>query len=50
MHAYLGGVCEKHLSPVLAVGGTEDHAHILCRLAKNVSVEEILRDMKRASS
>ena len=50
MHTYLGGFCREHNSPPLAIGGVSDHVHILCRLSKSITVEDFLRDMKRASS
>jgi REP element-mobilizing transposase RayT len=50
MHAYLGGFCRNHDSPSLAIGGVEDHVHILCRLHKSHLVEDFIRDIKRDSS
>ena len=32
------------------VGGVEDHVHLLCRLSKNITVADFLRDLKRDSS
>jgi len=50
LQAYLAGTCKNLESPSLIVGGTEDHVHILCRLAKTVSVSVLLRELKRESS
>jgi putative transposase len=50
VHAYLAGICKKLACPTLIVGGVEDHAHILCRLGKNIEVATLLRDLKRDSS
>jgi putative transposase len=47
---YLGGLCREHESPPLEVGGVADHVHLLVRLGKSVSVAELVRDLKRASS
>ncbi len=50
MHAYLFGACENLRCSPIAVGGVEDHVHILCRLAKTVCVSDLVRDLKRESS
>jgi putative transposase len=50
MFAYLGQTCNGLDCPVLAVGGVEDHVHILCRLGKTIAVADLVRDLKRASS
>ena len=49
-HAYIAGICRNHDSPALIVGGVEDHVHALCRLAKTISVADLIREMKRDSS
>jgi REP element-mobilizing transposase RayT len=50
LHRYLGGTCRHLDSPSLAVGGTDDHVHILCRLSRECSVSKLLRELKRESS
>lgn len=37
MHAYLGGISKEMDSPPVIVGGTEDHALLLCRVARTIS-------------
>jgi putative transposase len=49
-HAYLAGTCRNLGSPSIIVGGVEDHVHILCRLAKTLSISELVRELKRESS
>jgi putative transposase len=50
MHAYLGGVSKKlDCSPVV-VGGTEDHTHLLCRLARTITQADWVKEIKRVSS
>lgn len=49
-HAYLGGTCRNLDSPPIIVGGIEDHVHILCRLGKEWSVSDLVRELKRESS
>ena len=50
MHAYLAGICKGQDSPSLIVGGYEDHVHVLCRLSKNLSVADLVREVRRDSS
>lgn len=50
LHAYLAGACRNLESPSLQVGGVEDHVHILCQLAKTLSVANLVRELKRESS
>jgi REP element-mobilizing transposase RayT len=50
MHAYLAGTCRNLHSPSLIVGGVEDHVHLLLRLAKDLSVSVLVRELKRESS
>ena len=50
VHAYLVGTCKNLKSTSLTTGGTEDHVHILCRLAKAFDVAALVRELKRDSS
>lgn len=50
LHAYLAGTCRQQDSPSIIVGGTEDHVHILCQLAKTIAVAGLVRELKRDSS
>lgn len=36
--------------PVICVGGTEDHVHILFMLDKNTALADVVEQLKRASS
>jgi putative transposase len=49
-HAYLVGACANLDSPSIRIGGMADHVHILCRLSKNLSVSQLVRELKRESS
>ncbi len=49
-HRYLAGTLKNLNCPALAVGGTEDHVHALCRLGQNVEIASLIRDLKRDSS
>ena len=50
MHAYLGGTCNHLDCPVLIVGGVADHVHILCALSRNLSLANLIGEIKRGSS
>lgn len=50
MHAYLKGICNKLRCPSLRVGGVADHVHILCRLSKNITGSDLVREIKKGSS
>lgn len=50
LHAYIGGICNNLDCQVIIVGGVEDHIHILCSLSRNISIAELVGDMKRSSS
>lgn len=50
LHAYLSGVCKELGCPVLAVGGVEDHVHILCLLSKTIALSELVGKVKANSS
>lgn len=48
--AYVGGICRRLESPLLAMGGTTDHVHLLLSLAKTVTLADLLLHVKRDSS
>jgi REP element-mobilizing transposase RayT len=50
MHAYLAGVCRNQNCLSLIVGGVEDHVHILCTLGRQMTVANLVRELKRDSS
>ena len=50
VHAYLGGVSKKLECLPVIVGGTEDHVHLLCRLARTISQADWVKEIKRVSS
>jgi putative transposase len=50
MHAYLGGISKELYCPPVIVGGTEDHVHLLCRLARTISQADWVKEIKRVSS
>ena len=50
LHAYLGGICNKLDCPPIKVGGHVDHVHLLVALSKNISLMNLLKELKIASS
>lgn len=50
LHSYLGGICRKRESPALAIGGTENHVHLLISLSKNIALSDLMMSLKKDSS
>ena len=50
LYAYIAAIHENMTCPLLKIGGTEDHLHILCRLERVVTVSKLLEEVKRSSS
>ena len=49
-HAYMGGICNRLGCPAIAVGGVDDHAHILCSLSRTLTIADLLEEVKKCSS
>ena len=47
---YIATVLSNLGSPAKAIGGTSDHAHILCSLSKNMSIAELVEEVKKPAS
>ena len=50
VHRYMGGVIAHKQGVMLAVGGIEDHVHILAGFRPTVSVADMVRQIKASSS
>jgi REP element-mobilizing transposase RayT len=48
--AYIGGIARAHDMKALAVGGTDDHAHILLSLPSTMAVSRAMQQIKAAAS
>ena len=46
-YAYCGGILRDLESPALAIGGTDDHIHILCGLSKKLAPCKLVEEIKR---
>lgn len=47
---YLAATCTAHSCQAYRVGGTVDHVHILCGLARTTAVSMLLEEVKTSSS
>ena len=47
---YMGGVCNALNCQTIQIGGTADHVHILCSLARDISAKELVGKLKAESS
>ena len=50
LHAYLGGICRNRESPAPAIGGTENHVHLLISLSKKIALSDLMMTLKKDSS
>ena len=48
--AYMGGIAREHQMKALAVGGMEDHVHILLSLPSSLAIANAMREIKSGSS
>jgi REP element-mobilizing transposase RayT len=48
--AYMGGIARENEMKALAVGGTDDHAHILLSLPSSLTIADAMRKIKGGSS
>ncbi|MDY7000298.1 MAG: IS200/IS605 family transposase [Thermodesulfobacteriota bacterium] len=48
--AYMGGIARDNRMEALAVGGTEDHVHLLLSLPATISIAKAVQLIKGASS
>jgi REP element-mobilizing transposase RayT len=46
----MGGIARNHRMTALAIGGTDDHVHILLSLPSSLSIAAAMREIKSASS
>jgi len=47
---YIGGIAREHGMTALAVGGADDHAHVLIAIPAAMPVSAAMREIKRGSS
>jgi len=50
LYAYLGGILKANKCVPIAINGIENHIHILCIQSKNITLANLLEELKRNSS
>lgn len=50
LHAYLCGIARNRQCEPIAVGGIEDHVHLLVALHSSIALSDFVRDLKSNSS
>ncbi|MBM3334207.1 IS200/IS605 family transposase [Candidatus Sumerlaeota bacterium] len=50
LHAFLGAIARDCGCVALAIGGTEDHVHLLCSLSRNICIADFVEELKTRSS
>ena len=50
LHAYMSGVFKECDSPALSIGGTADHVHALALLSRTITIADLVKEVKIASS
>jgi len=50
LHAYLGGIARRNGAKALAIGGVEDHVHILLSLPPKLALAKAIQLIKGGSS
>lgn len=50
LYQYIGGLLKNKHCQLIKIGGMPDHIHILCVLSKNISLADLVRDLKRSSA
>ena len=50
LHKYICGIVNSKKQKVYAIGGVADHVHILISLKPNITVSDLVRDIKSNSS
>lgn len=50
LHPYMGGIVRTHDAAALAIGGAEDHVHLLVRMKTDQALADLMRMVKARSS
>jgi putative transposase len=50
LHRYMASVCRAMQCPSHEIGGTEDHIHLACSLARTVTLAALLEEIKTSTS
>ena len=50
IHSVLGGIAKRLECMPLAVGGVEDHVHLLTTLGRSIKISDAVKELKRSSN
>ena len=50
LYAYITGILNHIDCPMICIGGTTNHVHVLCVLNKNMALSKRVEEVKRSSS
>ena len=50
LHKYLMGIARKHDCPIYAANSVSDHIHILLSLSRNITMADLVKELKIGSS
>jgi len=50
LYGYMGGILRRRGCPVIQIGGTADHVHLLFRLSRERAIAEVVKELKVAST
>ena len=50
VHDYMQAICRKQNCVSTAIGGTADHVHLLVNLNKNLSLSQLVEQIKKSTS
>jgi REP element-mobilizing transposase RayT len=50
LHPYMGGIVRAHGAAAIAIGGVEDHVHLLVRMKPDQALADLMRMVKARSS
>ena len=50
LYAYITGILNHIDCPMICIGGTTNHVHVLCVLNKNMALSKVVEEVKRSSS
>jgi putative transposase len=50
LYSYIGSLVKISKSIPIIINGTENHIHVLCIMSKNISLSDLLEDIKKNSS
>lgn len=50
LYKYITGIVKKHEQKLIAIGGVENHIHILIGIKPNIALSDLVRDIKANSS